>query len=79
MFKSQNAENGMGANGRTMFCLPEFEVKFETRNGAIFMFKADKVLHCTMKNQGENQYGMAFFQKEFVLNHLKSLIILDDP
>jgi len=24
MFKSQNAENGMGANGRAMFCLPEF-------------------------------------------------------
>jgi hypothetical protein len=22
---------------------------------------------------------MAFFQKKFVLNHLKSLIILDDP
>jgi hypothetical protein len=79
MFKSQNAENGMGANGRTMFCLPEFEVKFETRNGAIFMFRANKVLHCTMKNQGGNQYDMAFFQKNSVLNHLKSLIILDDP
>jgi hypothetical protein len=55
------------------FVLPEFEVKFETRNGTIFMFKADKVLHCTMKNQGGNQYGMAFFQKNSVLNHLKSL------
>jgi len=72
MFKSQNVENGMGANGRAMFCLPEFEVKFETRNGAIFMFRADKVLHCTMKNRG-NQYSMAFFQKKSVLNHLKSL------
>ncbi len=79
MFKSQNAENGMGANGRAMFCLPEFEVKFETRNGAIFMFRADKVLHCIMKNQGGNQYNMAFFQKNSVLNHLKSLIILDYP
>jgi hypothetical protein len=27
------------------------------------MFRADKVFHCTMKNQGRNQYGMAFFQK----------------
>jgi hypothetical protein len=63
----------MGANGGVTFCLPEFEVKFETRNGAIFMFRADKVLHSTMKNQGGNQYGMAFFQKNSVLNHLKSL------
>jgi hypothetical protein len=47
--------------------------KFETKNGAIFMFRAYKILHCTMKNQGENQYGMAFFQKKFVLNHLRSL------
>jgi hypothetical protein len=62
----------MGANGGTTFCLPEFEVKFKTRNGAIFMFKADKVLHSTMKNRG-NQYGMAFLQKNSVLNHLKSL------
>jgi hypothetical protein len=54
MFKSQNVENGMGANGRAMFCLPEFEVKFETKNGEIFMFRANKVLHCTMKNQGGN-------------------------
>jgi hypothetical protein len=63
----------MGANGQTMFCLPKFEVKLETKNGAIFMFKAYKVFHCTMKNQGRNQYGMAFFQKHYVLNHLKSL------
>ncbi len=73
MFKSQNAENGMGTNGWAMFCLPKFEVKFETRNGAIFMFRADKVLHCTMKTQKENQYGMTFFQKKILLNHLKSL------
>jgi hypothetical protein len=26
-----------------------------------------------MKNQGGNQYGMAFFQKNSILNHLKSL------
>jgi hypothetical protein len=73
MFKSQNVENGMGANGRAMFCLPKFEVKFETRNVTIFMFRADKVLHYTIKNQRGNQYGMAFFQKKSVLNHLKSL------
>jgi hypothetical protein len=73
MFKSQNAENGMGVNGRAMFCLAEFEIKLETRNGAIFMFMACKVFHCTMKNQGGNQYNMAFFQNNCVLNHLKSL------
>ncbi len=37
------------------------------------MFKANQILHCTMKNQGENQYGMTFFQRNYVLNHLKSL------
>jgi hypothetical protein len=71
--KSQNAKNGMGTNGQITFYLPKFEVKFETKKGAIFMFKAYKVLHWTMKNQGGNQYGMAFFQKQFVLNHLESL------
>jgi hypothetical protein len=29
------------------------------------MFRVDKVLHCTMKNQGGNQCGMAFFQKQY--------------
>jgi hypothetical protein len=41
--------------------------------GQFFMFRANKVLHYIMKNQGGNQYGMAFFQKKIVLNHLKSL------
>jgi hypothetical protein len=54
----------MGTNGQTTFCLPKFEVKFETKNGAIFIFRVDKFFHCTMKNQGGNQYGMAFFQKK---------------
>ncbi len=62
-----------GINGQIMFCLREFEVKFETKNGAIFMFKVDKILQCTMKNQGGDQYVMTFFQKNYVLNHLKSL------
>jgi hypothetical protein len=62
----------MGTNGWT-FCLLKFEVKFETKIGAIFMFKADKVLHYIVKNQGGNQCGMSFFQKNYVLNHLKSL------
>jgi hypothetical protein len=70
---SQNVENGMGANGWTMFCLSKFEVKFETKKETIFMFRVDKIVHCTMKNQWGNQYGMAFFQKHYVLNHLKSL------
>ncbi len=63
----------MGTNGLTTFCLPEFDVKLEKKNGAIFMFKANKVFHCAMKNQIRNQYGMNFFQKNYVLNHLKSL------
>jgi hypothetical protein len=33
----------MRADGQTTFCLLEFEVKFEKKNGAIFMFRADKV------------------------------------
>ncbi len=60
---SQNAENGMWTNDQITFCLPEFEVKFETKNGAIFMFRENKVLFYTMKNQGRNQYVMAFFQE----------------
>ncbi len=61
--QSQNAENGMWTNDQVMFCLLEFEVKFETKNGAIFMFKENKVLLYTMRNQGRNQYVMAFFQE----------------
>jgi hypothetical protein len=53
----------MGTYGQATFPLPEFEVKLETKNGEIFMFMVDKILHCTMKNQGRNQYSMAFFQK----------------
>jgi len=51
----------MGANGQTTFCLREFEVNFETKNGEIFMFKVDKFFHYTMKNQGGNQYNTKFF------------------
>jgi hypothetical protein len=69
----QNAKNGMGTNGQATFCLPKFEVKFETKNGAIFMFRADKIFHCTIKNQGGNQYDMTFSQNKCVLNHLKTL------
>jgi len=63
----------MGVDNQATFCLLKFEVNFETKNGAIFMFRAIKILHYTMKNQGKNQYGMAFFQKNNVLNHLRSL------
>ncbi len=73
MFKSQNEENGMGVNGQATFYLPKFEVKFETKNGAIFMFKVDKVFHYAVINQRRNQSSMAFFQIFFVLYHLKSL------
>jgi len=50
--------------------LLEFKVKFRTRNGRIFMFHVDKVLHYIMKNQSGNQYGVAFFQKTFVFKYL---------
>jgi len=56
-----------------MFCLLKFEVKRKTKNGAIFMFNANKVIFCTMKNQRGNQCSMAFFQKTYVSIHLRSL------
>jgi hypothetical protein len=31
----------MGGNGGATFCLPKFEVNFETKNVAIFMFMAN--------------------------------------
>jgi len=49
------------------------ELIIEFGDYGFVLFRAYKVLHCTMKNQGGNQYGMAFFQKTHVLNHLKSL------
>jgi hypothetical protein len=55
----------MGTNGQTMFCLRKFEVKFETKNGAIFMLKANNFFHYTMKSQKGDQYDMAFFQMFF--------------
>jgi hypothetical protein len=69
----QNEKNGIGANGQAMFCLSKFDVKCKTKNGAIFMFRENKVIHCTMKNQRGNQYSMAFFHKTYVLIHLRKL------
>lgn len=64
----------MGTYGQTTFCLTKFEVKLETKNGAIFMFRANKILHYIMKNKKGNQYGMAFFPKNiFLLNDLRNL------
>jgi hypothetical protein len=50
----------MGTNDQATFCLTEFE----TKKWAIFMFRANKIFHYTMKNQGGNQYDMTFFQKK---------------
>jgi hypothetical protein len=72
----------MGVDNQATFCLLEFEVKFETKNGAIFMFRIDKIFHYTTKNQGRNQYGMAFFQKNFYIKSFEKfkgimIIIID--
>jgi hypothetical protein len=66
-------ENELEADGMRTFCLPEFKIKFKIRSGGIFMFHADKVLHCTMKNQSGNQYGVAFVQKTYVFKYLMNL------
>ncbi len=49
---------------RTLYLL-ELKVNFRTRNGGIFMFHVNKVLHYKMNNQNGNQYGVAFVQKNF--------------
>jgi hypothetical protein len=53
----------MGTNAQTMFCLPKFEVKFETKNGAISMFRADKVLHCIMEKPRRESIRYGIFPK----------------
>jgi len=65
-------ENELEANGTKTFCLSKFKIKFKIRSGN-FMFCADKVLHCTMKNQSGNQYGVAFVQKTYVFKYLMNL------
>jgi hypothetical protein len=37
------------AGGEGMFCLPKYGLKFKTFNGGVFMFKVDRILHCTIK------------------------------
>ncbi len=65
-------ENGQ-VEGQGTFCLLEYPIKFKTHNGLIFMFKTDKHVHCTIKNQMGDQYGLAFFQKTSIMNFLKAL------
>lgn len=55
-------ENGQ-VEGKGTFRLLKHPVKFKTHNGLIFMFRANKHLQCTFKNQMGDQYGMEFFQK----------------
>jgi hypothetical protein len=43
-------EGELEVDGVGTFCLPKFKVKFKTRNGGIFIFHANKVLHCIRKN-----------------------------
>jgi hypothetical protein len=43
-----------------MFCSPQYEVKFNTQNGAISMFSVD-------------QQDTTFIKKKNVLNHIRSL------
>jgi hypothetical protein len=58
--------------GKGTFCLPKYPIKFKTHNGFIFMFKVDKHLHYTIKNQMGDQDGMAFFQKNPIMIFLKA-------
>jgi hypothetical protein len=62
----------MGINGDITFCLSKFEVKFKINNWVCIMFWINKILHDTIKNRTKYQFGMIFFQKTFVLHHLKS-------
>jgi hypothetical protein len=62
----------MGINGDINFCLSKFEVKFEINNFIRIMFWINKILHDTIKNWTKHQFGMIFFQKTFVFNHLRS-------
>ncbi len=58
--------NGTMANGRAInFCLPWYEIKFKAKIRIAFMLWADQVYHCTLANQCDGQFGMAFFQKTF--------------
>jgi hypothetical protein len=41
-------EGELEVDGVGTLCLPKFKVKFKIRNGGIFMFHANKVLHCIM-------------------------------
>jgi hypothetical protein len=66
-------EGELEVNGVGTFCLSKFKVKFKTRNGGIFMCRANKVLHCIMKNQSGDQYGVAFAQNTNVFKYLTNL------
>ncbi len=43
-------EGELDVDGVGTFCLPKFKVKFKTRNGSIFIFHTNKVLHCIRKD-----------------------------
>ncbi len=53
--------NELGEVGEGTFCLLEYGMKFRTKCGVVFLFQVDKVLHCSIKKQCGNQFGMAFF------------------
>jgi hypothetical protein len=58
--------NGTMANGKAInFCLPWYEIKIKARSGIAFMLWVDQV------NQCDGQFGVAFFQKMFVLKHFR--------
>jgi len=69
LFNCDGLESELKAYGAGTFCLSEFN----TRNGGIFMFRVDNVLHYTMKNQSGNQYGVTFVQKTYVFKYLINL------
>ncbi len=73
LFDCDGVEGDSEANGVGTFYLLEFKIKFKTRNGGIFMFRANKVLHCIMINQNGDQYSVAFVQKTYVFTYLMNL------
>jgi hypothetical protein len=62
----------MGINGDVTFCLSKFEAKFKINNCVLLIFQINKNMHDIIKNQTKHQFGMIFFQKTFVVNHLRS-------
>ncbi len=56
------------ASGKGMFCLHEYGLKLKIFNGGVFMFKANRILYCVVKDATCVQYGITLFQKNMFLS-----------